>query len=87
MSNFVLELRLELWCVSETEPMPGWSLSNCMGPRCAQSRLKSAGTARNSESSWNVYEVMVFYSFINVACSAACFLQCVLISSDYNHRP
>lgn len=81
MNNFILELKLKLLCVSETEPMPGWSFNNCLGLCCTQSRLKSA--ARNSESFWNVYEVTVLYSLILVACNAECFLQRALISSDY----
>lgn len=72
---------LKFGCISWTEPMPGWSWSKCLRPCCAQSCLKSA--ARNSESSWNVYEITVFYSLIHVACNAVCFLQCALISSGY----
>lgn len=85
MSNFVLELRLKLGRVSETEHIPEWSLSICLGPCCAQSHLKSA--ARNSESSWKVYEVTVFYSLMHLVCKC-CILSALCSPFKItSHRP
>lgn len=81
MSNFILEFRLlKLGCTSESGPMSVAVLIFLVVIKqlyvtmlCLKS-LNSAGTARNSETSQNVYEVTVFYSFTYVACNAVYFL-------------